>query len=264
MLAERADGADTDFHNAVVHFDIQTPGTSEEVCANVRHALSLDLPRAHHMGLQSPTPLIVVANGPSAKQAPLDAPGAIALNGALKMFTDQGCAPQFWAACDSQAIVADFIPDNPPDSTIYLVASKCHPSVFEKLQGRRVLLWHLADEATDTIHNEPTIMSAVSITLCALTLLRAMGLKRFVTYGWDGCYMDGADHAQPQVHSREHDIGISVGEQVFRTTGPWAAEGQDAVTQLVYFADYTVEVRGGGYLDALLRFRNVEAAREAA
>lgn len=307
MLAERADGAEmateTDAYpraGEVILFDVRTPNSVPETRANVAHALTLGLPRAHTLSLESPTPIAMVANGPSATTAPFTPDGTLALNGAMGLFTDRGVAPQFWAACDSQEMVAGFLPLEPPTETVYLVASKCHPAVFERLRGRNVYLWHVDDPDHNDLHGEPTVMCAVSITLCAMTLMRLMGhTAGFVTYGWDGCYTrqrrkhplrhrpvsgpyadnraylaarraqrrgDRAikrkagwvkrDHAVGQAHNDALNVGVRVptvdGDRVFQTTGPWAAEAQDAVVQLS-MADYPVEVRGGGMIGAILR-----------
>lgn len=266
MLAACADGAtatedtttgDGPRAGEVILFDVRTPNSVPETRRNVAHALTLGLPRAHALSLESQTPIAMVANGPSATMAPFTPDGTLALNGAMGLFTDRGVAPQFWAACDSQEMVAGFLPDDPPMETVYLVASKCHPSVFERLRGRNVYLWHVDDPDHNDLHGEPTVMCAVSITLCAMTLMRLMGhTAGFVTYGWDGCYMDGRDHAVGQAHNSALNVGVRVptldGDRVFQTTGPWAAEAQDAVVQLS-MADYPVEVRGDGMIGAILR-----------
>src|SRR6185369_7368494 len=113
---------------SVIDFDIRTPADELTIRAHVAHANTLGLPRSN----QDAKVLRVIANGPSAVLAPLDGP-VLALNGAIQLFHNSGRVPMFWAACDPQELVADFLPDNPPRETIYLVASKCHPKVFEKL-----------------------------------------------------------------------------------------------------------------------------------
>src|SRR4051812_23421948 len=114
----------------------------DQIRRNMDYALSLGLPEADGGPLKH---LTVVANGPSARHLPLWPEGdTLALNGALKLFRTKGASPTYWAGCDPQPMVADFL-DDPPDSTIYFVASKCDKAVFDALKGRDVRLWHIAD-----------------------------------------------------------------------------------------------------------------------
>lgn len=222
-----------------IKFEVTTPADGDELRAHVAHAQSLGLPDA------SPPPrtLRIVANGPSARQAPLDG-DTLAVNGALKLFPD---GPTYWAGCDPQALLADFLTD-PPERTIYLVAAHCHPSVFEALKDRDVRLWNVDDP--NTRHMTPDgVPTAVSVTLCAMSLMNRMGYRRFETWGWDGCYIDGKHHASDQVH-RIDDIAIIVKDQRFETTTSWAAEAEDAV-MLMSTADWTVDIRGGGMIGAI-------------
>ena len=66
----------------------------------------------------------------------------IAVNGALGPLLARNAVPTFWAACDGAEKVADFLTEVPAE-TIYLVASRCHPKVFERLKGRLVRVWRL-------------------------------------------------------------------------------------------------------------------------
>ncbi|MCR5876934.1 hypothetical protein [Phenylobacterium sp. J367] len=136
-----------------------------------------------------------------------------------------------------------------PASTTYFVASKCHSDVFAALEGRDARLWHIGDS------HPAGVPTACSITLTAMSLFRMMGWRRFRTFGWDGCYMDGRDHAVSQPHSGQ-DVTVEVGDQEFRTTTTWACEAQDAVNQLS-FADYEVEVMGGGMIGAILAMKGL-------
>lgn len=226
-----------------IEFAVHTPLSGPVLRSHAYHALSLGLPEATPLR----GPLKIIANGPSAMSA--DTSGeTLAVNGALKLFA-RGVGPTYWAACDPQEIVASFIPDNPPTNTIYLVASHCHPKVFEKLKGRDVRLWHVDNPDTRdlTVDGVPT---AVSITLVVMQLMGRMGYRRFETWGWDGCYLDGRDHAVGQAHSGDN-ITIRVGDHdTFDTTSTWAAEAQDAV-MLLSMADFRVKINGLGMFKAI-------------
>lgn len=239
----------------VVEFDIRVPVDDAGLVANVAHALSLGLPDLGQLP-HNPNRLGIVANGPTARSAPLDGP-ALALNGALHLFTNHGKAPAFWAACDPQPIVADFL-DVTPRETTYLVASKCHPSVFDLLLRRRcnVILWHLDDHATwDLVKDRDPISLASSITICSFELSERLGFGKFETWGWDGCYIDGRDHATDQPAGGVY-VELDIGGQVFPTSRTWALEGQDAVNKL-RMTPRDVKIHGPGMIGALLDFHEV-------
>jgi hypothetical protein len=248
-----------------VRFEVRTP---PETISRANMAVS------EQSGLPEAVPLrtaIIVANGPSALSAELwdrparDDPGLItvALNGALRQFLNRGLMPTYWCACDPQALVADFLPADPPRKVTYLVASKCHEAVFAKLRGRDVRIWRLDDFGRES--GRLYVPCAVSITLVAQGLFRLLGYHRFEMYGWDGCYIDGRDHASAQPHSPEHDQRVSLvnaaGDivQTYSTTGSWMAEAHDAAIQAANFRAMGLEmvVHGPGMIGAILRGRGL-------
>lgn len=198
----------------------------------------------------------IVASGPSAEHAPLDGL-TVAVNGSIRLFREKGAHPTWWAGCDPQACLADFLTDAPKE-TIYLVASKCDRAVFDCLPQSRIRLWHV----DDVDHLPWSVMCASTITLTTLSLFRRKGYRKFRVWGWDGCYLDGRDHVRPQVHKGDNRTVI-VGDQRFETTTTWALEAQDAVVQLS-MADYQVEVMGPGMIGAILRGLKVKAVQPVA
>lgn len=227
-----------------IRFDVKTPVAGPGLRVHTSLALARDLPSA----TPEPKSLRVIAGGPSAKNAPLLDGDTLALNGALRLYGEVG--PTYWAACDPQEIVAEFV-RNAPKNTIYLVAAHCHPSVFHALEGRDVRVWNVDDPSTRDLTPDG-VPTAVSITLVAMNLMARLGYRRFETWGWDGCYFDGKSHACDQPHNADDIVVRLQGrEGEFHTTTTWAAEAQDAVT-LLATADFKVDVRGGGMFGAIL------------
>ncbi|HTH96335.1 MAG TPA: hypothetical protein VL574_02905 [Stellaceae bacterium] len=235
----------------LIRFEVHTPLTDEYLCRHVEASLALGLEEA---SVQAPRRqrLTVVANGPSALQAPLGRSPTLAINNALRLFVEHGLAPDFWIASDPQELVAGFLRDAPPMTT-YLVASKCHPAVFEALQGRRVLLWHCAEPATMALLvGRLVVQTSISVTLCALNLMPVLGFHRMEVWGWDGCYIAGRDHAVSQGHAR-NDISVRLGpRRRFATTKTWAAEAEEAV-RMFQATPRQVRIRGRGMIGAILR-----------
>lgn len=229
---------------AIIEFEVRTPVPQLQLRKNLSWALRQgfrDVPESP----ERPGVVNIVANGPSARDCPMTGL-TVALNGALGLFTERGIAPMWWAACDPQGLVAGFLKDA-PRSTRYLVAGKCDRQVFRALRKHDVRLWHI-----DDVPGAPwAVPCASSITLTALSLFRRMGYREFRVWGWDGCYLDGRDHAVPQPHAGDN-INIELAGMTFQSTTTWAVEAQDAVLQLAS-ADYKVTIEGPGMIGEIVR-----------
>lgn len=249
--------------NGEIEFEVHTPLDSASLVEHVRSALARGLPDLERRLPRRGVELTLVANGPTAKLAPKNGP-TVALNGALKLFTAQGLSPTYWIACDPQEMVAGFLNEAPAE-TIYLICSNCHPAVFDALMGRNVIVWHLNTPCVwDLVKDRDPVATAVSVTIVAFEVLERLGYASFHTWGWDGCYLDGKDHAVSQAHhGGERDRTIYVGEQSFASTTTWALEAQDAVTKFRQSAPQ-VEVNGPGMIGAILRYQDILPQRKAA
>jgi hypothetical protein len=238
-----------------VEFAVRVPVDDAGLRANVAHALSRDLLHLVGQPAERHTDrLSIIANGPSAVGAPHRSP-TMAINGSIRLF-NRADPPSYWVGCDPQELLADLL-DYAPDETIYLVASKCHPKVFERLRGRRVLLWHVDDHATwDLVKPFEPVRSASSVTICAFEIGERLGYDRFGIWGWDGCYLDGRDHANGQAHGGI-DIENDVGGQIFPTTRTWCLEAQDAVNKL-RMTPRDIQIHGPGMIGAVLDYLDVK------
>ena len=234
----------TEMHGPV-QFAIQTPSSDERIKQHIEHALSLGLPEAD----TAQKALHLIANGPSAKTYDFEAlanwhhSGEMALidtaavNGALKLFTDRGIAPTYWICCDpqetgdNQITPIDFLKGPLPKETIYLVASKCAPEVFERLKDRKVRLWHVNDQV---IPGKRLVPCATSVTLSGLMLFRRLEYRRIDTWGWDCCFGEDMSHHAAtgelgvSPDAVEIEIGQGPGIISVWTTPTWAAEHEDA------------------------------------
>lgn len=206
--------------------------------------------------------LDIIANGPSASLAPFKTLGAsMALNGALGLCLDHSVEPTYWAACDPQPLVTDFLTDL-PWSTTYLVASQCDPVVFDRLAECEVWPFDVADGPSFPSTSDP-IMHGSSITLTSLQLATRLGYRDLHVWGWDCCILDGEHHANgsalPQglepVEFRPDPSGPCLAS--FLTTPSWEHEVQQAGHQIVPILrsnGVRVTVHGPGFVAHYLDF----------
>lgn len=255
-----------------ITFALHTP--DEDLAAHVAHALSLGLPEADCEQKN----LHFIANGPSSLSYNFDAAAnwhhypeaqveTATVNGGLKLFTDRGMAPTYWLCCDPQELVAtDFLSGVLPEETIYMVASKCHPSVFERLKDRKVVLWHVNDVPMKLVRQVPC---AVSVTLCALMLFHRLMYRRIDAWGWDLCFaQDGTHHGATgdldrRVEIKDLEIGEGDDALWFKSTPPWCAEITDAtgVLPVLKWCGTDVVIHGGGMLGAIIPVYSADTPR---
>lgn len=238
---------DTIQFKALVPFDVATLQQNVNTCIEAGYPY---LP-----GVRFDTDTIhIYANGPSLKTAPQHRPSMV-LNGAIRHMS-----ATYWVACDPQPLVADFLTPGVTVLNHAFIASKCDPSVFEKLHHKLGVCphyWHLGDESTDHLEGVPKVPTGVSVTLCAIGLAHMMGYRDIHVYGWDGCYdNEGNSHASPQGHSREGDVEVEIGsgpqKRVFKTTHSWALEAQNAVNYVQQFDGLRLTIHGNGLMANVL------------
>jgi uncharacterized Rossmann fold enzyme len=201
----------------------------------------------------------VCGNGPSLRwDYPLCGPIA-ALNGAWKALAIAGVTPDYIIVHDpAPENVAWF--DDAPESPVYLLASRVHPSVFEKLAGKNIVLWHMHDQAEAETGSKVLIGGGFTIGCRSLNLLNMIGFNHFDCYGYDSCYaLTGENHATPQNWNITPPQLYQVGDEKF-IAEPWmAAQVQEFLKQIeANRFNYTVEVHGDGYLRAALEHNTLE------
>lgn len=233
-------------------------------------------------GLYEATPThtcVIVGSGPSAhderlwrrlRHAPKDHLGrpmivTVAVNGAYELFRDHDIPPMFWACCDPQDMVADFIPNDPCETTTHLLASKCPPVLFDKLAGYQTEIWRLDDDFSP-MPGKLRANCAVSISLVAQSLMRLRGFHRFEHYGWDCCYGPNGEHhanVQPAPDAELTDFTIETTDGVAlytcHTNTSWLAELHDAGIQAfnLHTMGYQVVVHGTGAMAHLLKVKGL-------
>lgn len=202
----------------------------------------------------------------------------IALNGAHDWCLDHGILPSAHVMVDAREFNARFtrrpaLPD--PASGYagcrYMIASQCHPSVFEGLPHDQVLLWHtsaelIREELDAALKVWFGIPGGSTVLLRAVPLLRMLGFKRFHLYGCDSCLIDDKHHAYSQPENDDPlAVPVTVGGRVFRCHAWMAAQAQEFMTLIeVLGEEIEFEVHGDGLLAHILNTGAAMAEAEEA
>lgn len=128
----------------------------------------------------------------------------VALNGTHDWLVEHGFRPSAMIMVDSRPENVRFV-QNPVDGCKYFIASQCHPSVFDALEGHEVYIWHANNNIGEEsiledyyLGNFRFIIGGSTVLLRGIWLMRTLGFMKMDVFGFDSCYMDGKHHAYEQ------------------------------------------------------------------
>lgn len=198
--------------------------TFEALYDNIRANVVRDLPWFAG-GPPSNRTVVLICGGPSMKKRlgqirDHRRRGAtlVSVNNALGFLVANGLKPDIHVMLDARAENVDFLKDAPLGVRYYL-ASQCHPSLFEALEGRDVTVWHNGFGDCEGIREilQPwwdgpdarpirLVPGGGTVGLRALFLSAYSGCKRIHVYGMDSSYQGDEHHAYPQALNDDDEV----------------------------------------------------------
>ena len=206
----------------------------------------------------------IVGSGPSIaethKVLPMLRADVFAINSAIRYLLERKIVPRWAMIWDAADICAEFAVPH-PDVT-YLIGARCHPRVFERLRGCKVVSWFAGGDH-DIVNymqrkklDDPLVNGGSAGVTRAMYLVAALGYRHVNIFGADSSYSDeGATHVTGSL-VREKDLRISVGNgkgrRVFRTTPEWCSQVNEFRDIYHMFRhpslDISIDVYGEGML----------------
>ena len=158
----------------------------------IKLSCARDLPRIQpHYDLRT-DPVAIVCFGPSLNdtwEQVRDFKYVFSCSGSHKFLLEHGITPGWHVEVDPRAHKVQLIGPPHPDVE-YLIASTCHPAVFDHLKGCKVTLWHVFDNAEDGLRTLPTnewaLTGGCGVGLRAMTIARFLGFTEQHIFGMDG------------------------------------------------------------------------------
>lgn len=210
-------------------------------------------------------PVSVVGAGPSLSWTYTDLVGdVIACNSAHDFLIGKGVIPKYAMVWDAHPVMERIL--TPHKDVTYLIASRCHPSVFEKLKDYKVLVWHalggdgIEQYLIDRNRLEPMVAGGSASAMRGVYLAGALGYtKEMHLFGIDSCYSEGKTHVNESIVA-QNKIQLRVCGKWF-TVAPWMA--MQAGDAKVIFPDLQkmgvrLVVHGRGLLPYCSTFLGVE------
>jgi hypothetical protein len=206
---------------------------------------------------------VIVGGGPSLKRSieMLRGHGAaehtiFALNNTAHFLRDNGVTPNIQFIIDPRPENVAFVKGGPAAS--FILASQCHPSLFDELDGEPVTVLQLAIEGIyDHIPKTATVVSGTTTAgLYALNAVYTLGYREMHLYGYDSSDAeDGEAHAYPQ-HETDPEkkrLEVWVAGKRFRSSFAMykQAEKFQGIAQMLAEAGATIHVHGDGLLPTI-------------
>lgn len=182
-----------------------------------------------------------------------------ALNGAHDWLIERGIVPNFHVLLDARPENVRFVA-HPHQDVTYLIASQCHPSVFDALDFHEVITWTACTDAPEKDHalaarfpGRPIMLvgGGATVGLKTMNLAYLWGFRRFSLFGFDSSYRGTENHAYRQeLNDNESRIEVHAAGRDF-ICAPWMAkqtmEFQSQYRQLTALG-CRIKVHGDGLL----------------
>lgn len=244
--------------------NVKPAGTPEGIRANVHAALARSLPELSPSLIAHDGTMVLVGSGPSMpdqveeirQQRAMGRP-IFAVKGAHDFLCQQGIQPDLWLCVDPRDRA--YLLKEANDHTVYLISSRCDPSMFDALAGRNVHIVHTwaAEEHCDEYNGRLLIGGGTTSGLRAITVAYILGFKSMVLYGFDSCL------AKDKWTKRFTGEGVEQGKLVdvivdgkrFWANGAMAQQANEIQQYWAVMPDLHLDVRGGGLLAAIVEAR---------
>lgn len=115
-----------------------------------------------------------------------------AVNGSYKWLVSKGIIPDYFFMVDAREDLNLSFLSNLQKDTVHIIASQCHPQIFEALKGYKVQLWQVdnyegAGDLIRKLSPKATILGGASnVGQSCLNALFVMGFRIIHLFGFDG------------------------------------------------------------------------------
>jgi hypothetical protein len=250
---------------------------AEDLHANIAKAIRRGHPQIKPQALQRER-VALVCGGPSLAETvtelrDLVAAGAkiVTVNGAYQWCVDRNLIPSMQIVMDARASNVRFLEPAMPRCH-YALASQCHPSLFDAVDGRpNVWIYHVGvseDGPTKDLLNRYYLQQwhgiggGTTVGTRAIALLRVLGYLRFDIFGMDSCWRGESHHAyvQPENAADQcltftvHPTGAPDLARSFQCA-PWHVQQVQDFLQMVRCQGqhFLLNVHGDGLLAFVMR-----------
>lgn len=253
-----------------LEISIQAAGTMEELTAHIRGALARGLPELVPALVAHDGTLVICASGPSLpqfekeirEQREIFKRPILACNGAHDFLCSKGIAPNLFLSVDPrETIVANTSLKN--QDTIYLLASRCHPALFDHLRDCKIMLWHSwsPDSESKAFEGHMGIGGGTTSGMRAIQVGYVLGFRKFLLYGMDSCLAPDNKTKRFSGEKAGRVVDVTVGNRTFYANVAMAQQANEFQQLYQVLSDATFISRGDGLISAIIEERRATGRR---
>jgi uncharacterized Rossmann fold enzyme len=233
--------------------------------ANMDAAIARGYPQVKQAQEAKTGAILLVASAPSVKGQlelikKMKAAGSpiVAIKGAHDWLIENGVMPDYALAIDPQEHRIAFY--KPQPSVHYMIASQCHPAMFDNLDGYQVTIWHpYIKKGQDRPKKTMLIGGGTTSGLRAISLFYVLGYRQFELFGFDSCNDgellrvngDGLKDGDKLI-----EVKIDPNGETFDCNMSMALQAEHFQTYYDYLPDATFNGHGRGLIQAIIKKRN--------
>ena len=233
--------------------------------ANMDAAIARGYPQVKQAQEAKTGAILLVASAPSVKGQlelikKMKAAGSpiVAIKGAHDWLIENGVTPDYALAIDPQEHRIAFY--KPQPSVHYMIASQCHPAMFDNLDGYQVTIWHpYIKKGQDRPKKTMLIGGGTTSGLRAISLFYVLGYRQFELFGFDSCNDgellrvngDGLKDGDKLI-----EVKIDPNGETFDCNMSMALQAEHFQTYYDYLPDATFNGHGRGLIQAIIKKRN--------
>ena len=243
--------------------------TPEEHLANVRESIGLNLPSLQK-GEVTQEPIAIVCFGPSLRTTRREIrhfTKIMTCSGAHDYLIEHGLVPNWHVEGDPRPHKAVFV-KHPHRRVQYLIASSCHPKLFQALKGRDIRIWHTLMKAEDllTLNHYPpgdwVLTGGTNMGMRMLVVARLLGFVNQHVFGMD-CSAEETMHGgyHPNEPPKTKYVEVKVGDRVFQTTKLFLCYAKQFFHEAIQLPDVHITLHGDGLLQALVNLKLSDPAQ---
>jgi uncharacterized Rossmann fold enzyme len=242
--------------------------SNETDAAHVQLSMKRGLPTIPAViGQTFDEPIAVICSGPSLAENIETIRGfkkIISCSGAHDFLIKNGIIPTWHMETDPREHKSTFV-KNPHRDVMYLIASCCHPKVFDNLAGHDVRLWHVFQPDATFPRGHWAILGGSNVGLRALFVARTLGFREIHIFGMD-CSGSGRPAKiqtesvpRQEFHVNEHPnepkkkaiIVAKIGDTEFETTEVFLEYARQYFFETLQVPDAMFVLHGDGLLQRL-------------
>jgi hypothetical protein len=175
------------------------------------------------------------------------------VNGALGYLLKKGITPDACVLADPSPILESQV--TVKKGVKYYVASCCDESVFEKLKGQDIVLWHSFNDADESkLVDTWVIHGGNTAALRCINIGYLLGYRDFLFFGLDSSFSD-KQHAYEGIENKTI-IEIETGGRRFFTSPQMAVQARDFNSMFQLLTDCRIRAYGDGLIPHMSKLLN--------